>query len=130
MRKVKVNMNKLIYLGMTILDISRILMYEFLYDYLKPKYKENLNLCSMDTDSFIFNVKTEDWYKDISHDIEQRFEPSNIQTSIQIKNNINRKVLGVFQDELNGYPMKEFIGLRPKCYGYLQDDGKINKRAK
>ena len=60
MRKVKVNMNKLIYLGMTILDISIILMYEFLYDYLKLKYKENLNLCYMDTDSFTFNVKTED----------------------------------------------------------------------
>ena len=109
MRKVKVNMNKLIYLGMTILDISRILMYEFLYDYLKLKYKENLNLYYMDTDSFIFNVKTEDWYKDISYDIEQRFDPSNIQTNIQIKNNINRKVLGVFQDELNGCPMKKFI---------------------
>ena len=130
MRKVKVNMNKLIYLGMTILDISKILMYEFLYDYLKPKYKENLNLCYMDTESFIFNVKTEDWYKDISNDIEQRFDSSDIQTNIPIKNNINRKVLGVLQDELNGYPMKKFIGLRPKCYAYLQDDGKINKRAK
>ena len=102
-RKVKVNMNKLIYLGMTILDISKILMYEFLYDYLKPKYKENLNLCYMDTDSFIFNVKTEDWYKDVSNDIEQRFDSSNIQTNIPIKNNINRKVLGVLQDELNGW---------------------------
>ena len=59
MRKIKANMNKPIYLGMTILDVSKIPMYEFLYDYLKPRYKENINLCYMDTDSFIFNVKTE-----------------------------------------------------------------------
>ena len=78
MRKVKVNMSKTIYLGMSILDISKLPMYEFWYDYLKPKYKENLKLCYMDTDSFIFNVKTKDWYKDSSNDIEQRFDTSNI----------------------------------------------------
>ena len=70
MRKIKVNMNKPIYLGITILDVSKIPMYEFLYDYLRPRYKENINLCYMDTDSFIFNVKTEYWYKDISNDVE------------------------------------------------------------
>ena len=85
MKKVKVNMNKSIYLGMITLDTSKTLMYEFLYDYLKPKYKENLNLCYMDTDSFILNVKTGDWYKDISDDIEQRFDTSNIETNIPIK---------------------------------------------
>ena len=85
MRKVKVNMNKSIYLGMSILDISKLPMYEFWFDYLKPKYKENLKLYYMDTDSFIFNVKPEDWYKYISSDIEQRFDTSNIQTNIPIK---------------------------------------------
>ena len=67
-RKVKVNKNKPIYLPMSILDISKLPMYEFWYDYLKPKYKENLKLCYMDADSFIFNVAAEDCYKDISHD--------------------------------------------------------------
>ena len=62
-------MNKPIYLGMSILDISKIPIYEFWYNYLKPKYKENLQLCYMDTDSRIFDVKTKDWYKDISYDI-------------------------------------------------------------
>ena len=85
MRKVKVKMNKPIYLGMSILDISKLPMYEFWYDYLKPKYKENINLYYMDTDSFIFNVKTENWYKDISNNIKQRFDTSNIQTNIPIK---------------------------------------------
>ena len=85
MRKIKVNMNKLIYLGMTVLDVSKIPMYEFLYDYLKPRYKENINLCYMDTDNFIFNEKTEDWYKDISNDVEKRFDASNIQTNTPLK---------------------------------------------
>ena len=130
MKKVKVNMNKPIYLGMPILDISKIRMYEFWYDYLKPKYKQNLQLCYMDTDTFIFNVKTEYWYKDISNDILQRFDTSNIQINIPVKKGKNKKVLGVFKDELNGCRMKTFIGLRPKCYAYLQNNGKIGKRAK
>ena len=73
-KKVKVRMNKPIYLGMSILDISKIPMYEFWYNYLRPTYKENLQLCYMDTDSYIFHVKTKDWYKDISYDIEERFD--------------------------------------------------------
>ena len=92
-RKVKVNINKAIYLGLPILDISKIPMYEFWYDYLKPKYKQNLQLCYMDTSSFIFNVKTEDWYKDISNDIEKRFDTSNIQTKRPLKTGVNKKVL-------------------------------------
>ena len=67
MRKIKVKMNKPIYLRMSILDISKIPMYEFWYDYLKPKYKENINLCYMDTDSFIFIVKTHLILKQIYH---------------------------------------------------------------
>ena len=85
MKKVKVKMNKPIYLGMSIIDISKIPMYEFWYDYLRPKYKENLQLCYMDTDSYVFGVKTKDWYKDILNDIEERFDTSNIQINIPIK---------------------------------------------
>ena len=130
MRKVKVNMNKPIYLEMSMLDISKLPMYEFWYSYLKPKYKENLKLCYMNTDSFIFNVKIEDWYKDILNDIKKRFDTSNIQTNTPIKKGVNKKVLGMMKDELGGHPMKEFIGLRPKSYAYLIEDGKIGKRAK
>ena len=131
MKKVKVKMNKPIYLGMSILDISKKPMYEFWNDYLRPKYKENLRLCYMDTDSYIiFSVKTKDWYKDISNDFEKRFDTSNIQTNIPIKKGANKKFLCMWKDELSGSPAKEFIGLRPKFYAYLIDDGKIGKRAK
>ena len=75
---------------MTILDVSKVPMYKFLYDYLKPRYKENINSCYMDTDSFIFNVKTEDWCKGISNDVEQRFDSSNIQTNIPLKIGVNK----------------------------------------
>ena len=68
----------------------------------------------MDADSFIFNLKTEDWHKDISNDIEQRFDTSNIETNIPIKQNINKKVLGVFKDELNGYPMEKNYWINAK----------------
>ena len=71
MKKKKVKMNKPIYLGLSILEISKILMYEFWYDYMKPKYGDNVKLCYMDTDSFIMNIKTEDFYKDTVNDFEK-----------------------------------------------------------
>ena len=67
-------MNKPIYLGLSILDLSKTVMYEFWYDYVKPKYGENAKLCYMDTDSFIVHVKTDDIYKDIAEDVETRFD--------------------------------------------------------
>ena len=70
MKKTKVKLNKPIYLGLSVLEISKILMYGFWYDYMKPKYNDNLRLCYMDMDSFIMNIKTNDFYKDISDDVE------------------------------------------------------------
>ena len=118
MKKVKVKMNKSIYLGMTILDISKIPKYEFWYAYLKPKYKENLQLHYMDTDSYIFSVKTKNWYKDISNDVEKLFDTSSIQSNIPLKTGINKKVLWMWKDELS------------LCYAYLVDNENIGKRAK
>ena len=77
MKKTKVKMNKPIYLGLSILEISKILMYEFWYDYMKPKYNDNVRLCYMDTDNFTMNIKTTDFYKDISDDVDNRFDTSN-----------------------------------------------------
>ena len=73
MKKTKVKMNKPIYLGLSILEISKILIYEFWYDYMKPKYGDNVKLCYIDTDSFIIHIKTEDFYKDIPDDVEKRY---------------------------------------------------------
>ena len=77
MKKVEVKMNKPVYLGQAILDISKTLMYKFWYKYIKPKYGDNARLCYMDTDSFIINIKTEDFYKDIANDVERWFDTSN-----------------------------------------------------
>ena len=71
MRKVKVRINKPIYLGQAILDISKTLMYEFWYDYIKPKYGDKAGPCYTDTDSFIMHIKTEDFFKDIAGDVER-----------------------------------------------------------
>ena len=70
-------MNKPIYLTMSILDINRTLMYEFWYDYIKPKYQEKAKVCYMDTDRFIIHIKTEDFSEDIANDVEKCFDTSN-----------------------------------------------------
>ena len=77
MKSIKVKISKPVYLGLPILEISKALMYEFWYDYVKPKYQNNAKLYYMDTDSFIINIKTEDFYEDIPNDVEKRFDTSN-----------------------------------------------------
>ena len=86
-------MNKPIYLGLSILEISKTLMYEFWYDYMKPKYNNDVKLCYMDTDSFIINIKTNDFYKDISNDIENRFDTSNYEVNRPLPTGKNKKSL-------------------------------------
>ena len=123
-------MNKPIYLGLSILDISRILMYEVWYDYMKPKYGNDVKLYYMDTDSFIMNIKTEDFYKDIANDVGKRFDTSNCEVSRPLPTGTNKKVIGLMKDQLGGKIIMEFVTLRPKTYSYLTDDGKEDKKAK
>ena len=130
MNKTKVKMNKPIYLGLSILDISKILMYESWYDYMKPKYNDNVKLCYMDTDSFIMNIKTKDIYKDISSDVDKRFDTSNYEVNRPLLTGKNKKVIGLMKDELGGKIITEFVTLRPKTYSYLTDDGKEDKKVK
>ena len=130
MKKTKVKMNKLIYLGLSILEISKTLMYEFWYDYMKPKYNDKVKLCYMDTDSFIMNIKTNDFYKDISNDVENRFDTSNYEVNKPLPTGKNKKVIGLMKDELDGKIITEFVTLRPKTYLFLTDDGKEDKKAK
>ena len=112
------------------LDISKILMYEFWYDYMTPKYGNDVKLCYMDTDSFIMNIKTEDFCKDLANDVEKRFDTSNYEVDRQLPTGKNKKVIGLMKDELGGRIMTEFIFLRPKAYTYLTDDCKEDKKAK
>ena len=130
MKKTKVKMNKPIYLGLSILEISKILMYEFWYDYMKPKYNDNVRLCYMDTDSFAMHIKTNDFYKDISDDVDNRFDTSNYEVKRPLPIGKNKKVIGLMKVELGGEIITEFIALRPKAYSYLTDNHKIDKKAK
>ena len=130
MKKTKVKMNKPIYLGLSILEISKILMYEFWYDYMKPKYGNDVRLCYMDTGSFIMNIKTNDVYKDIANDAKNRFDTSNYEVNRPLPMGKNKKIIGLMKDELGGKMIKEFVTLRPKTYSYLTNDGKEDKKAK
>ena len=122
MGKVKVVMNKPVYLGQAILDLSKLIMYEFHYNYMLPKYGKNLKLCYMHTDSFVYDIKTEDFYKDIAGDVEKRFDTSgyvdNRPSSKMLSTGKNKKVIGLMKDELGGEIMKEFVSLRSKMYSY------------
>ena len=129
MKNVEVKTNKPVYLGQAILDISKTLMYEFWYHYVKPKYRDNARLCYMDTDNFIINIKTEDFYKDIDNDVKRWYDTANYdendKSSLPIGK--NKKVIGLFKDELGGKIMTEFIA---KGYAYLKEDGSEHKKGK
>ena len=118
MKKTEVKMNKTVYHGQAILDISKTLMYEFWYDYIKPKYQEKAKLCYVDTDNFIMNIKTEDFYKDIANDVEKWFNTSNYDKNDKKPLPIgkNKKVIGMFKDELGWKIMDKTCMLRAKAY--------------
>ena len=97
---------------------------------MKPKYDDNIKLCYMDTDSFIMNIKTEDFYKDIGNDVEERFDTSNYEVNRPLTTGKNKKVIGLMKDELVGNIITEFVTLRPRTYSYLTDDCKEDKKAK
>ena len=82
MKKAEVKINKPIYLGQAILDLSKTLMYEFWYDYLKYMYGDKIKLCYTNTDSFIMHIKTDDFYKDINNDVDKWFDTSNYDKNI------------------------------------------------
>ena len=128
MGKAKVVMNKPVYLGQAMLDLSKTIMYEFHYDYMKRKYSEDkLKLCYMDTDSLIYSVRTEDFYRDIAEDVEARFDTSGYVPNRPLLVGKNKKVIGLMKDELGGEIMKEFISLRPKMYSYRVNNSEPKK---
>ncbi|PFX11357.1 hypothetical protein AWC38_SpisGene24958 [Stylophora pistillata] len=134
MRKTQILFNKPLYLGMSILDISKTLMYDFHYNYIKPKYPEGRSkLLFTDTDSLCYEIQTEDFYKDITSDVDRLFDTSNISKrhSSGIPTGVNKKVIGTFKDEASGKIIQEFVGLRAKLYSYkMFDDGEEKKKCK
>ena len=132
MKKTSLTMNKPVYLGMCILNLSKTLMFDFHYNYIIPKYGNKAKLLFTDTDSFIYEIQTKDFYKDISGDVKDRFDTSDYPDNHPsgIPTGINKKVLGMFKDEVAGKNIKEFIGLRSKLYSFITEEGKENKRCK
>ena len=130
MGKIKVVMNKPVYLGQAMLDLSKIVMYEFHYDYMALKFGENLALCYMDTNLLVYRIKTEDFYADIADDVEERFDTSGYCVNRPLPIGLNKKVIGLMKDELGGGIMTEFVALRPKLYSYRKLDGTCDKKCK
>ena len=139
MGKIKVIMKKPVYLSQAVLDLSKIIMYEFHYNYMKPKYGDNLQLCYMDTDSLVYRIKTEDFYADIADDVEERFDTSGYCDNRPgaggagalrpLSIGKNKKVIGLMKDELGGDIMTEFVALRPKLYSYRKLDRSEDKKT-
>ena len=132
MKKTSLLMNKPIYLGMCILDLSKIIMYDFHYNYIKSKYADKAKLLFTDTDSLMYEIQTEDFYKDISGDVKDRFDTSDYPENHPsgIPTGENKKVLGMMKDEVAGKIIKEFVGLRSKLYSFVMDDGGETKKCK
>ena len=127
MGKIKVVMNKSVYLGQVILDLSKIVMYEFHYDYMKQKYPKGLTLCYVDTDSLIYDIETDDFYKGIAEDVKDRFDMSGYNPNWPLPVGLNKKVIGLMKDELGGEIMTEFVTLRPKMYAYKTGESESKK---
>ena len=132
LKKTSLLMNKPVYLGACILDLSKSLMYDFHYKYIKPMYKNKAKLLFTDTDSLMYEIEREDFYKDISGDVKDRFDTSDYPENHPsgIPTGINKKVLGMFKDEAAGKIIKEFVGLRAKLYSYKMDEGEESKKCK
>ena len=131
MKKTEILMNKPVHLGLSILKFSKILMYEFWYDYVKPEYGEKAKLCYMDTDSFFVCIIADYIYKDIVEDVETRFHISTYELDRLLPKEKNKKAIRLMKDELGGKIMTKFVGLRVKTYSYLIDvDSEDKKRHK
>ena len=132
MKKTELTFNKPVHLGMSILDLSKTLMYDFHYNYIKQKYEDKAKLLFTDTDSLMYEIQTEDFYKDIIGDGKHRFDTSDYPPNHPsgIPSGINKKVIGMFKDEAGGKVIDEFVGLRAKSYSYKMSEGEESKKCK
>ena len=117
---------------MSILDVSKSLMYDFHCNYIKTKYGDKAKLLFTETDSLAYKIKTKNFYKDINPDIEKTFDTSDYATNHPsgIKTGLNGKVIGMFKVEAGGKQIVEFVGLRAKLYSYKMLDGSEDKKCK
>ena len=115
---------------MSILDISKTWMYEFWYDYVKPKYQDKAKLCCMETDSFSIHISTKDFYEYFANDAKGWFGTSNYDNNRPLPIGKSKRVIGLFKDKLGGKIMIEFVMLTAKTYACLMDDDTEYKKAK
>ena len=124
MHKSRLLLNKPVYTGMTILDKSKILMYDFFYNHLKKQYGEKCELLYTDTDSLLLKIETEDVYKDIKAN-ENFYDTSDYPKEHPLHSTVNKKVLGKMKDECAGTPILEYVGLRSKMYSIMTEGESI-----
>lgn len=122
MKKPSLLLNRPIYVGFCILDLSKVLMYDFHYNFIKNKYGNKATLCFTDTDSLLYDIKTEDVYVDMGKAIDL-FDTSGYDPDHFLHSTRNKKVLGKMKDETHGIAIKEFVGLRSKMYSFLYNEG-------
>ena len=127
--KVTLMLNKPAYIGLCILELSKVLMYEFHYDYIKNKYGNNSRLLFTDTGSLMYEIKTEDVYKDFSN-VKEMFDFINYSTKSKYFDNSNKLMIRKMKDEAAGVAIEEFARLKLKMYSYLVDDNSDYKKAK
>ncbi|XP_071578601.1 uncharacterized protein [Temnothorax nylanderi] len=130
LRKLEVKFNKPIYVGMCILDLSKVCLYEFHHEYMSPLYRDSCRIMYTDTDSLIYHIKCDDAYENMKRDI-ARFDTSDYAVDNAYGMSlVNKKVPGLMKDENNGAIMTEFVGLRAKMYALRVDGKKDCKKAK
>ena len=129
MIKETLTLNRPAYVGMCILDLSKTLMYDFHYNYIKKKYNDRAKLLFTDTDSLTYEIETVDTYKDFWTD-KDMFDNSDYPENSPYYCNINKKIIGKFKDEACGIPITEFIDLKSKMYSYVKDNEKGRKTAR
>ena len=132
MKNTEVYFNKPVYVGQAILDLSKTLMFDFHYEYIQKKYGSKAQLLFTDTDSLAYEIRTKDFYKDINNDVITRFDTSDYPTDHPsgIITGVNKKVIGMFKDEVGGKQITHFVGLRPKLYSFKIEDNKVVKKCK
>jgi hypothetical protein len=126
----KAVLSKPIFTGFTVLELSKTLMYDFHYNYMTPKYGKDLTLLFTDTDSLCYHIKTNDIYKDMLKDRDNRFDTSDYPNGHFLQSDHNKKVIGMMKDETNGVAIEEFCGLRAKMYSFKYGQDREVKRAK
>ena len=132
MKNTKVYFNKPVYVGQAILDLSKTLMFNFHYKYIREKYHNKAQLLFTDTDSLMYQINTKDFYKDIFNDVRDKFDTSDYPSvhPSGIITGANKKVIGMFKDEVAGKQITHFVGLRPKLYSYKVEGEKEMKKCK